>query len=183
MQLSFPEFIKYVAVLIVASLLTFFFHEMFHWIGYQLLGYDAGFTLNGAGVKDSSISLTKTHRIITSALGPIFTIIQAVVFFFILKKRKNILLYPFLFLPFVMRLGAGWANRFQPNDEGRISLDLGLNLYVVSAVVVAFLFYLIFKISRENKISWVLNLITLVLSLLLLLGIAFIDFKFKIRFV
>jgi hypothetical protein len=156
---------------------------MSHWIAYELLGYDAGFTLNGASVKDSSIELTKTHRMITSASGPIFTILQAIVFYLLLKKRKNILLYPFLFLPFIMRLGALWANQFKPNDEGRISLELGLNLYVISTVVVAFLFVLLFKISRKNKISIVFNSITFVVSALLLLALTFLDFKYKIRFV
>lgn len=55
---------------------------MSHWIAYELLGYDAGFTLNGASVKDKAIQLSQTERIITSASGPIFTIIQAIVFYF-----------------------------------------------------------------------------------------------------
>ncbi|WP_282042695.1 hypothetical protein [Winogradskyella flava] len=181
--MNFINLSKYIGVMIIATFGTFFFHEMSHWIAYELLGYDAGFTLNGASVKDASITLTKAHRIITSASGPIFTIIQAIVFYFILKKYENIMLYPFLFLPFVMRLGATWANRFQPNDEGRISLDLGLNLYTISLIVVAFLLFLVFKISKKNKLSVVLNIITFVVSILLILSLAFIDSKYKIRFV
>ena len=174
---------KYVAVLIVATFLTFFFHEMSHWIAYELLGYDAGFTLNGASVKDSNITLSKTERMITSAAGPVFTVIQAIVFYVILQKRKTIMLYPFLFIPFIMRLGAGWANRFQPNDEGRISQDLGLNLYSISAIVVAFLLVLVFKISRKNQYSLGTNIITFVISAILLFGLAYLDSKYKIRFV
>ncbi|PQJ80125.1 hypothetical protein [Polaribacter porphyrae] len=176
-------FIKYITILIIATFLTFFFHEMSHWIAYELLGYDASFTLNGAGVKDASKKLSKTEQIITSASGPIFTIIQAIVFYLILKKRNNILLYPFLFLPFVMRLGAAWANQFQPNDEGRISLNLNLNLYTISSIVVIFLFFLIFKISKYNKFSLFLNVITFVISCILMLGIAYFDAKYKLRFI
>jgi hypothetical protein len=183
MQMNFIKFLKYIGVLIIATFLTFFFHEMCHWIAYELLGYDAGFTLNGASIKNSSLKLTKTERIITSAAGPIFTICQAIVFYIILKKNKTILLYPFLFLPFVMRLGAGWANKFMPNDEGRISLDLNLNLYAVSSIVVAFLFFLVFKVSKKNKISIVLNSITFIVSILLLLALAYLDSKYKFRFV
>ncbi|WP_340201743.1 hypothetical protein [Ascidiimonas sp. W6] len=181
--MSFIQFLKYLAVMIIATFLTFFFHEMSHWIAYELLGYDAGFTLNGASVKDASIKLPKTHRMITSAAGPLFTIIQAIVFYFILKKHKNIMLYPFLFLPFVMRLGASWANQFQPNDEGRISLDLGLNLYTISTIIVVFLFFLAFKISKKHKFSIMLNSITFIISILLLFSVAYLDFKYKIRFV
>lgn len=177
------NYLSYLAMLIIATFLTFFFHEMFHWIAYELLGYNAGFTINGASVKDSSVKLTKTHRIITSASGPLFTICQAIVLYFILKKHKNILLYPFLFLPFIMRLGAAWANQFEPNDEGRISLDLNLNLYTVSTIVVVFLFFLVFKISRINKIPIILNIITFIVSIILLLAVAYLDFKYKFRFV
>jgi len=181
--MRFIEITKYFAVLILATFGTFFFHEMSHWISYELLGYDAGFTLNGASLKDSTIELSKAHRIITSASGPIFTIIQGIVFYFILIKRKNIMLYPFLFLPFVMRLGATWANQFEPNDEGRISLDLGLNLYVVSIAVVAFLFFLIYRVSRKNRFSLLFNIITFIVSILLLFGLTYLDYKYKIRFV
>lgn len=182
-KMNFIDLTKYIGVMIIATFLTFFFHEMSHWIAYELLGYDAGFTLNGASVKNTSIKLTKAHRIITSASGPIFTIIQGIVFYFVLKKHKNIMLYPFLFLPFIMRLGATWANRFQPNDEGRISLDLGLNLYTTSTIVVAFLLFLVFKISKKNKLSIAVNIITFIVSIILLFSLVFIDSKYKIRFV
>ncbi|CAL2090610.1 hypothetical protein [Tenacibaculum sp. 190524A05c] len=181
--MKFSDSLKYFGVLVIATFLTFFFHEMSHWIAYELLGYDAGFTLNGVSVKDSSIQLPKLHRMITSAAGPLFTIIQAIIVYLILKKNKNIFLYPFLFLPFIMRLGAAWANRFQPNDEGRISLDLGLNLYFVSSIVVLLLFFLVAKISKKNKISFLFNSITFIISILLLFVLVFIDSKYKIRFV
>lgn len=175
--------IKYLIVMIIATFLTFFFHEMSHWLAYELLGFDAGFTLNGASIKDSTQKLSKAQRIITSACGPIFTIIQAVIFYFILNKNKKLMLYPFLFLPFVMRLGASWANKFKPNDEGRISLDLGLNLYTVSTVVVIFLFFLVFKISKKNQIPLVLNLVTFMISIILMFIIAYLDSIYKFRFV
>lgn len=181
--MTFTKLAKYVAIMILATFFTFFFHEMSHWLAYEFLGYDAGFTLNGASAKDTSVKLTKPHRIITSASGPIFTILQAIIFYFILKKRKTILLYPFLFLPFIMRLGATWANQFKPNDEGRISLDLGLNLYTISIIVVGFLFFLIFKISKKNKYSLLFNILTFIVSAILLFGLTYLDSKYKFRFV
>jgi hypothetical protein len=183
MKMSFKKSLQYLGILIVATFLTFFFHELFHWLAYEALGYEAGFTLNGASTRGSDVNLTKLERIITSSSGPIFTMIQATVFYFLLKKHKNIMLYPFLFIPFIMRLGASWANQFKPNDEGRISLDLGLNLYAISIIVVAFLFFLIFKISRDNKYSVVFNIITFVTSGVLLFTLVYLDSKYKFRFV
>ena len=181
--MSLTKYPKYIAIMILATFLSFFFHEISHWLAYELLGYDAGFTLNGASIKDTNIKLSKAHRIITSGSGPLFTIIQAIVFYFLLKKHKNLLLYPFLFILFIMRLGASWANRFEANDEGRISLDLGLNLYAVSTIVVRFLFFLIYKISKKNNIPISLNIITLLVSILLLFTLVYLDFKYKFTFV
>lgn len=182
-MMSFKKMSIYFAVIIVATFLTFFLHEFCHWLAYQFLGYDAGFSLNAAGLKDKEISLSKTERIITAAAGPVFTLLQAIVFYFILKKHKNILLYPFLFVPFVMRLGALWANQFKPNDEGRISLDLGLNLYTISTVVVIFLLILLIKISRKNSYSFLFNFITYMLIGIAMFGLVFLDAKYKITFV
>ncbi len=171
--------ILYTIVLAIASFLTFFFHEMSHWVAYELLGYDAGFSLNGANLKNSKIELSKTQRIITSASGPLFTILQSILVYFLIKKRKNLFLYPFLFLPFAMRLGAGIANVFQPNDEGRISLYLGLNLYTISFVVVSFLFFLVHKTSKREHYKLKTNIYTFVMSLLFILLISYVDNKIK----
>lgn len=175
--------ILYTIVLTIASFLTFFFHEMSHWIAYELLGYDAGFSLNSANLKNPKIELSKTQRIITSGSGPLFTIIQAILVYFLIKKRRNLFFYPFLFLPFLMRLGAGVANVFQPNDEGRISLYLGLNLYAISFIVVGFLFFLVYKTSKREHYKIKTNIFTFIMSLLFILLISYIDYKFKIKFI
>ncbi len=175
--------IKYTIAIVVATFITFFFHEMSHWVSYELLGYDAGFTLNTANVKNPEIKLSTNQRIITSGSGPLFTIIQATVFYFILKKKNNLMLYPFLFLPFVMRLGAGIANVFEANDEGRISLYLGLNLYTISVIVVTFLFFLVYKTSKRGKYGLKTNIFTFIMALLLILFISYADNKFNLRFI
>ncbi|MET1260129.1 hypothetical protein ABV409_12330 [Flagellimonas sp. DF-77] len=181
--MSLNEWLKYFAIMALATLVTFFFHEMSHWVAYELLGYQAGFTLNGASAKDPDLELPTIHRMITSAAGPVFTILQAVGFYLLLKQYRRVWLYPFLFLPFIMRLGAGWANRFKPNDEGRISLELGLNVYAISAFVVAFLLYLVVKTSRRNGYSLVFNLLTFLIAGVLLFGLVFLDSKYKLRIV
>ena len=173
----------YTGAIILATFLTFFFHEMFHWVAYEIMGYDAGFTLNTSSLKNPKIELSKTQRIITSGSGPLFTILQAIVFYFILRKRNNLMLYPFLFLPFVMRFGAGIANVFEPNDEGRISLYLGLNLYAISIIIVSFLWYLVYKTSKRAKYGIKTNIFTFIMALLLILLISYADQKFNLRFI
>lgn len=183
MNSTYIKTLKYFAIMVFATFFTFFFHEMAHWVAYELLGYDAGFTLNGASVKDDQIELPKVHRMITSAAGPVFTLIQGFAAYYLIQKYKLLELYPFIFLAFVMRLGAGWANQFQPNDEGRISLDLGLPLYTISAIVVEILLYWLYRSSKALNISWKINVLYFVLSGLLIFGLVYLDAKFKIRIV
>ena len=133
----------------------------------------------------SSISGTYKHewnRNLITAAGPLFTILQAIVFYFILRKSSDIRLYPFLFFPFVYRFFAGLANMFEANDEGRLGLSWGIGLYTLSIIVGAFLLFLIFRYSREHKISLKFNLLNFLLCSLSLLLIVFADqyFKFKI---
>lgn len=182
-KLNISNIVIYFSIVIIVTFLTFFFHEMAHWIAYEALGYDAGFTLNTANVKDKTITLTKVQKIITSGAGPLFTIIQALFFFYWLKRKDNFLVYPFLFIPFAMRLAAGLANIFGPNDEGRISLHLGLPIYIIPILIILFLFWLVFKTSKRNKYSLKLNLFSFLFSLLTIILIAFLDQKFNIQFI
>jgi hypothetical protein len=75
-----------------------------------------------------------------------------------------------------------WANQFEANDEGRISLALDLNIYTLSTIVVVFLLFLIVRVSMKNKWSLVFNILTFIVAALLLFGINYLDFKYKIRF-
>jgi hypothetical protein len=170
-------------VVLIGTFLSFFFHEMAHWAAYELLGYDAGFTLNTANIKDKSISLPKKVKLIASAAGPVFTIIQALFFFFFLNKKKSFLLYPFLFIPFSMRLAAGFANVFGPNDEGRVSLYLNLPMYVIPILVILFLFYLVYKITKKNNYRLKDNLIIYGFSLIGIITVVFLDQKFNLQFI
>jgi accessory gene regulator protein AgrB len=82
-----------------------------------------------------------------------------------------------------MRLGAGVANIFEPNDEGRISLYFGLNLYTIVFIVVGFLFFLVYKTSKRDNYKVKTNIFTFIMSLLFIILISYIDAKFKIKFV
>lgn len=182
-MLTKNNILKYFGIVLLATFLSFLFHEIAHWVSYELLGFDASFTLNTANVKDKNVELTKMQNIISDASGPIFTIFQAIFFYFLLLKKNNIFLYPFLFIAFVQRLMAGIFNTFQPNDEGRISLNLDLNLYTISIIVSLFLFWLVYRISKKNKYAFKTNSITFIFCAISILIIVLLDNKFHIQFV
>lgn len=139
-------------------------------------------TLNSVNPVSGEL-LHEWHRNIITISAPIFTVLQALVFYFIYNKSKNRNLYPFLFFPFVYRLAAGLANMLGPNDEGRFGLSIGVGLYTVSILVCTFLFFLIYKTSILNKISLKFNVITFMLCSIFLLFVVFINDYFHIRII
>lgn len=181
--MNLRQVIAYIPIIFTATLVTFILHEMAHWVAYEILGYRAGFRLNFANVKNPAVQLSNAEKIITSFSGPLFTIIQAFICFFLLRIRNQIFLYPFLFVPFVMRLGAAWANQFSPNDEGRISLILGLNLYTISVIVVLIHFVLIYMIARKNSYSLKINILTFLISLIAIILIVYLDHIYRFQIV
>ena len=174
--------LKYISFLFLAVFLSCFFHEFAHWAAGEMLGNPMSMRMNSV----STISGEYKHewnRNIISAAGPLFTVLQAVVFYYIVDKNKNILLYPYLFFPFVYRLFGGVANVFGANDEGRIGLSFGIGLYTISIVVVAFLLYLVIRFSSKNKIGFKFNLITFFLSAIFFFAIVLADQYFKIKII
>jgi len=143
-----PNPITYIFICAVAVFLSFFLHELAHWATGEILGYKMALTLNSS-YPLNEFYFKPWHQMAISAGGPLFTLIQAIAFFFIIKRMHNALLYPFLFIPLYMRLLAGVMNLFNLNDEGRIGHELGIGVYTISAIVCTLLFYLVYKTSKQ----------------------------------
>lgn len=172
--------LKYVLILIAAILLSCFFHEFAHWATGELLGNKMTMSMNTVSTVAEEYN-EAWHREWVTLAGPVFTIIQAIVFYMLLKRSRNLNLYPFVFFPFVYRLFAGVANSFSPNDEGRLGLFLDIGLYTLSAVVTGFLLYLVIRSSKAMKIGFKFNLVSFLISTVMITIVVFADQYFKIR--
>lgn len=174
--------LKYIGLLFVLVLISCFFHEFAHWVAGELLGNKMSMSLNT--VKPiSGTYIDKSHANVVTIAGPLLTLLQAILFYFLVDRSKNIYTYPLLFFPFVYRLSAGLANINSPNDEGRLSLSWGLDLYTISITISSFLLLLIIRFSLKNKIGLKFNVITFFLCALSLLAIVFFDQYFKINII
>jgi hypothetical protein len=174
--------LKYIFIVFIAVFVSTIFHELAHWTIGEVLGNKMIATLNGTKPISGELLHEWNRNYITMA-GPLFTVLQAIFFYFLIVKYKKIELYPFIFFPFVMRLAAGLANFLNPNDEGRIGLSLGIGLFTISIIVCSFLFYLVYKTSKKLTISLKFNIISFILCCLFLLLLTFIDAKFKIKII
>jgi hypothetical protein len=174
--------LKYVFIILIAVFASTIFHELAHWLMGEILGNKMTATLNSTNLISGEYLHEWNRNYITMA-GPIFTVLQAIIFYFLLFKYNRIELYPFLFYPFVFRLAAGIANIFGPNDEGRFGQSMGVGLFTISIIICSFLLILIYKISKAHKISLKFNMISFLLCCIFLLLLTYLDAKFKIKII
>jgi hypothetical protein len=135
---------RYIVMVLLGVLFTWEFHEFFHWLTGELLGNPMAMTLNTAYPVSGSY-LKSWHEHVVSAAGPVATLLEALVVFLWIKRNNNFLLFPILFTCFYSRLMAGVMNFINPNDEGRLSLALGTDVFFLSILVVGSLAYLMYK--------------------------------------
>lgn len=129
---------------VVAVCLTWLLHEGGHWAMGRFLGYPMAMTLNTAFPLANEVRFEDSMWI--SAAGPIVTLIQAVVacvlivIWTTLRRDWALHALPFLLVCCYMRLLASVVGIFlKPNDETRISLDLGWSKSTLPLLVVGFL--------------------------------------------
>lgn len=174
--------LKYIFPIFISVFASTILHEIAHWSMGEVLGNKMIATLNGTYASSGNY-LQDWHRNYVTMAGPVFTVLQAVLFYFLILKYRRIELYPFLFFPFVFRVAAGLANFAGPNDEGRFGMSLGIGLFTVSIVVCSFLYHLVFNMSKRLNIRLKFNIISFFLCVLFLLFLTFIDHKFQIKLI
>lgn len=161
---------------------TWFIHEFAHWLTFELLGYEAVMTINITSPLNAE-SISDWHRIFISSSGPIVTIIQGIIAFILLKDYWKKLYYALLFTAFYMRFLAGIMNFINPNDEGRISAFLGIGTFTLPVLVSAFLFFLLYTISKKYELKWKFQLGTTLFVMLVSSILILSDQFFGIRII
>lgn len=169
--------IKYISAGIIAVIFTWVLHEFTHWLTSELFGYETIMRLNGTSCVEGE-NPTELHNALISISGPIVTILQGLIVFFMLKSRNwNKYLYPLLFTAFYMRFLAGIMNFVVVNDEGRVGAFLGIGTFTLSIIVSGFLFYLVYTISKKYKLNWKFQLGT-VLTIMIVSSILILSDQF-----
>lgn len=171
---------RYVAILLLAVCLSWFVHELSHYLTGVALGYRMTMTLNTASPLDGKY-IYDWHYQLISAAGPLITIAEALIVFVLMKQAKRKFLYPFLFTCFYLRLLAALLSFINPNDEARISKAAGLGTFTLPLLVVALLFYLLYQTSKRYHFSKTFNAANLGLIILFSSVIILSDQYFRIR--
>lgn len=169
------DYLFLAASFIPAAILTWGIHESAHWLTGVMLGYDMWITLNQVGPVQGSYD-SDGHQILVAMAGPIVTWIQAIVAFLVIRSTRELWMYSFLFLAFWMRAMAMCISFISnPNDEAKASMLLGLPMWVLPIVSVAFLLTLTYFGSRKLKAGWKSNVIAYLMASLVSAAVIFSD--------
>lgn len=136
-------------ILFLVGIGTFLVHEFTHWLTGVALGYEMVATLNHVG---SRSPMSPGHQALVSISGPVVTIAQGLLGFWLVRHRRSLAGFALLYMAFFMRLLAAGVSLFNPNDEARVSQYLGLGTWTLPLLVVGGLLVLVVSASRRLKL-------------------------------
>lgn len=143
---------KIIILFIPVAFLTYLFHEFGHWIVGEILGNDMVLSLNNATAR-SGYYIDKTNDLYISIGGPLFTILQAVIFSLIIERTKSIYLYPMVFFATFSRFFSIVFGVLSQQDEVRISEILNINTYTIVIIVLLVLSLIVWRSSYLLKLN------------------------------
>jgi hypothetical protein len=144
---------KVIISFIPIAFATFLFHEFGHWIFGELSGNDMIISLNNSTTK-SGYFINDTSALWSAIGGPLFTIIQALVFLFIIRKTQSGIAYSIAFFAVFSRFFSIVFGGINLQDEARIASLMGINKYLVAAVVLIILFIILWKCNQMMKFDF-----------------------------
>ncbi|NBB65144.1 hypothetical protein GVN18_38450 [Pseudomonas sp. ODNR1LW] len=133
------------------ALATFVLHEGAHWLAGVVLGHEMTVSLNSSAPVGA---VSREHALLISAAGPLVTLAGGLIAFALVLARDSLAAYGVVFFALFMRFSAGLISLIHPNDEARISLDLGLGLYTLPVAMVGGLLVLTVIAARRLGLGW-----------------------------
>lgn len=142
---------RFYLALFAIGIASFAIHEFAHWAMGVALGHDMLASPNHVWAK---CEVSATHQMLISAAGPGITIILGIFGFLLVRYRASLAGFAILYMAFFSRLLAGAVSILNPNDEARISVQLGLGFWTVPIIVVLGLFVLTWLASARLKLTF-----------------------------
>jgi hypothetical protein len=141
-----------VLLMIPIAFFTYLFHELGHWTLGELMGNDMTISLNNSAPR-SGYFIKKSHSLWSAIGGPLFTILQALLFLIVAKRTKSIYAYSFIFMAVFSRFFSIVFGGISLQDESRIASMLNVNEYLVASIVLIILAILLWVSSRIMELN------------------------------
>lgn len=143
---------KVIIAFIPIAFITYLFHEFGHWTFGELFGNDMAISLNNSSPRNGYFN--NDFSALWSAIGgPVFTILQGLIFLLITWLTKSIYSYSIAFFAVFSRFFSIVFGGVNLQDEARIAAMLDLNKYLVAAIELTILFLILWRSNRIMKLN------------------------------
>lgn len=143
---------KIIVAFIPIAFFTYLFHEFGHWLFGELSGNDMTLSLNNSSPLSGQFN-SESDALWSAIGGPAFTILQGLIFLFVIWKTKSSFAYSIAFFAVFSRFYSIVFGGINLQDEARIASMLGINKFIVAAVVLSVLFFILWKCNRIMKFN------------------------------
>lgn len=149
--------IKTAALWLPCIVIMQYLHELGHALMAKAFGYHVLMTINRVSELTGAGYSPAYQANWVAAAGPLVTILLACLAY-IFRKRLGMLAPIIIGNALVMRAVAAAVSFSSPNDEARLSLNLGLPIWSLPAVVCAALLGIFILIARQGRLrpAWYL---------------------------
>ncbi|MCI5046915.1 MAG: hypothetical protein MRY59_05395 [Aquisalinus sp.] len=143
---------KTIMSIVIIVLLSFIVHEAAHFAMALALGYEATATINHVRTVGP---VEPGHALLIAAAGPALTYAQGIIGFLMARSGASMIGLHLVMVAAFQRVFAAIVSVNNPNDEMRISLDLGLGQWTLPAIIAGSLLVLMILSARTVKPGWI----------------------------
>jgi len=143
---------KVVVAFIPIAFFTYIFHELGHWTFGELFGNDMTLSLNNSAPQTRHF-IDDSDALWSAIGGPLFTMLQALIFLLLTWLTKSIYAYSFTFFAVFLRFFSIVFGGINLQDEARIAAMLDMNKYLVAAITLSILFFILWRSNRIIKLN------------------------------
>ena len=143
---------KVIIAFIPIAFITYLFHEFGHWILGELLGNDMTLSLNNSSPQNRGF-INESDALWSAIGGPVFTILQGLIFLLLTWLTKSIYAYSITFFAVFSRFFSIVFGGINLQDEARIAAMLDWNKYLVATIVLTILILILWRSNRIMKLN------------------------------
>jgi hypothetical protein len=144
--------LKVIIAFIPVAFITYLFHEFGHWTFGELSGNAMMMSLNNCTPRNG-IFIKDSDALWSAIGGPLFTIIQAIIFLFFTWLTKSVYAYSFAFFAIFSRFFSLIFGGLDLQDEAGIARILEWNKYLVAGIVLTILILILVRCNKIMKLN------------------------------
>lgn len=141
---------KTIITAMVITVLGFFVHEFAHAAMANVFGYDVKLSVNSVSPINGPYE-SRGEAMLISIAGPVVTLLIGLLGAIVARASGSLIALWVVFTSLIQRSMAQAASLLGPNDEMRVSMELGIGAWTLPAAIVTLLLVLMIWSTQKAK--------------------------------